>query len=259
MADDRNALRRLRSDSTTKGSGSTSDTDMSVAELASMMKSQFATYQRTTVDEIRRLEDSLQTQMDKLRSDIGSEFEKIREESNKTTTQLVNSIGDSKAECMAAVDRSMRANDLVVSGVPFVSGEDLEKYFVIWCRSLGYADNNIPHVDIRRLAKGTPSSGTTYLILVQFAITVQRNEFFARYLRSPKLSLTDIGFTTNRRIFVNENLSIAARELRAKALQMKKREQLMAVYTKFGILYVKKSANSQEKPIFSENDLQSLL
>lgn len=257
MAEEQNQRRPLRSHSVTK-SGSTGD-DMSVSELAKLMKSQFSTYQQNTVDEIRRLENSLQSQIDKLRSDITLDLEQIRKETGKTTTDLLNNVGANRAECLSAVDRSMRANDLIVSGVPFTTGENLGQYFVIWCRSLGYADEAIPLVDIKRLAKGTPTTGTMYLILVQFAITVQRNEFYARYLRSRKLSLTDIGFTTNRRIFVNENLGPVARELRTKALQMKKRGELAAVYTKLGILFVKKTSDHQEKPILSENDLRALL
>lgn len=197
--------------------------------------------------------------MTKLRSDISLDLANIRKETEKATTDLLYTVGANKSECLSAVHRSSRANDLIVSGVPFVTGESLANYFIIWCRSLAYAVEATPLVEIRRLARGTLTNGTVYLILIQFAITVQRNEFYARYLRSRKLSLTDIGFSTERRIFVNENLGPAEREIRMKALQMKKRGEIAGVYTKMGIVYVKKTSTDKEKPISSENDLQSLL
>lgn len=178
--------------------------------------------------------------MNKLRSDITLELENVRTETNITTTNIMDAVEQNRAECLAAVDRSMRCNDLIVSGVPYITGENLPNYFVNWCKSLGYVDEFIPIVDIKRLTKNTPTNGTIYLILIQFAITVQRNEFYTRYLRTRKLSLTDIGFSTDRRVFVNENLVPAARELRTKALHMKKKGELAGVFTRMGVVYVKR-------------------
>lgn len=253
MAEER---RPLRSQSVTKLSN-TGD-DMTVSELAKLMKTQFATYQQNTVEEIRRLEHSFQSEMNKLRSDIALDLDNMRKESTKTTTTILNTVSLNKNECLAAVDRSMRANDLIVNGVPYVAGESLSNYFAVWCRSLGYTDEDIPLTDVKRLVRGTPTAGVVYLIMIQFAITTQRNEFYGRYLRSRKLSLMDIGFSSNQRIFVNENLEPATRELRTKALQMKKKGQLSGVYTRMGILYVKKTTNDREKPILSEDDLHTL-
>lgn len=254
MTDD---SRLLRSHSVSKIPSSADD--MSVSELAKIMKSQFASYKQSTVEEIRRMEYSLQTQMTQLRSDVSLDLEKIRKENQKATTDLLNTVEVNKSECLTAADRSMRANDLVVSGVPFITGESLANYFVTWCRSLGYAVEAVPLVEIKRLAKGTPMNGKVYMILIQFAITVQRDEFYARYLRSRKLSLTDIGFSSERRIFVNENLGPVARELRTKALQMKKKGEIFGVYTRMGVVYIKMTANDQGKPVSSEIDLQGLL
>lgn len=81
MAEER---RPLRSQSVTKLSN-TGD-DMTVSELAKLMKTQFATYQQNTVEEIRRLEHSFQSEMNKLRSDIALDLDNMRKESTKTTT-----------------------------------------------------------------------------------------------------------------------------------------------------------------------------
>ncbi|XP_055616531.1 uncharacterized protein LOC129762350 [Toxorhynchites rutilus septentrionalis] len=215
---------RLRSDLARSGGRST-EADMTVADLANLMQSQLASYQRTVKEDFKKLGDSLSsltTQMSKLRKEITSDIEKLRDENNRTFDK----------ETSLALDRSARINDLVVSGVPYVDGENLLSYFHTWCKTFGYTETNYPLVDIRRLSKGMLTAGSVYTILIQFAITVQRNDFYSRYLRSRSLSLSDIGFSVAKRIYINENLGPNVRKLRSKALQLKKDGRLRGVFTR---------------------------
>lgn len=117
-----------RSNSSVKSTGKNAENDMTVAELASIMQSQLAGYQRTVEEDFKKLGDSLSsltTQMTKLRDDIASDIEKLREENNRTFANLTSTIDTTRNETSLALDRSARTNDLVVSGVPFVDGENL--------------------------------------------------------------------------------------------------------------------------------------
>lgn len=250
---------RLRSNSLTKACSKGTEGDMTVAELANIMQTQLATYQRTVKDDFKKLGDSLSsltTQMGKLREDIASDIEKLRKENNRTINNLATSITTVRTETSLAFERSARKNDLVVSGIPFVDGEDLLSYFHIWCKSFGYTERIYPLVDVRRLSKGPLENGKVYMVLLQFAITVQRNEFYSRYLRSRSLSLSEIGFSVNKRIFINENLGPDLRNLRSKALQLKKDGKLRGVFSRNGILYVKKVGDDKEIVVSTENDLK---
>lgn len=241
-----------------KSSAKSTDADMTVAELANLMQSQLATYQRTVKEDFKKLGDSLSsisTEMTKLREDIALDIEKLREENNKTFNSLSTTIDEAKRDTSLALDRSARMNDLLVSGVPFVVGEDLSNYFRTWCNSFGYAERDHPLVDIRRLSKGTPTAGTVYMILIQFAITVQRNEFYSRYLNSRSLSLSGIGFSVDKRIYINENLGPIVRNLRSKALQLKKAGKLRAVFTWSGVLFVRRIGEDKKIAVSTENDL----
>lgn len=202
---------------------------------------------------------SLSAQMNKLKADISVDIEQLREENNNTFRKLNVSIERTKSDAVSAVDRNVRMNDLIVSGVPFTPREDLSAYFSTWCQSLGYAENCTPMVDIRRLTKGTPKAGAASLLLIQFAITVQRNDFFARYLRSRNLSLLEIGFSVNQRIFINENLGLATRGLRSKALAMKKNGQLSGVFTRDGIVFVKTNGSDRAVAVMSESELEDIM
>lgn len=232
---------------------------MSVSDLANLMKLQFSSFQQSTKDELKRMSDSLSTQMHKLRADISADIEQLREEHNNTFSKLTNSIEKAKSDAVAAVDRNMRMNDLIVSGVPYTPNENLLAYFSMWCRSLGYAENSEPLVDIRRLTKGTPIAGAASVLLIQFAITVQRNDFYARYLRSRSLSLLGIGFSVDQRIYMNESLAPTLRVLRSKALAMKRNGQLSGVNTKDGIIYVRMNGNDRAVAVTSESDLEDIV
>ncbi|XP_055596704.1 uncharacterized protein LOC129746838 [Uranotaenia lowii] len=237
----------LRSNSITRAKPKSSD--MTVTELSNLMKTQFETYQRSTRDEIMRLGEKFTSQIHQIRQELTSDIQKIREEGIVTTNKLEASIAGLKLENIQTIDRLQRNNDLIVSGIPFVQGENLLLYFATICRSLDYAEDVCPIVDIRRLSKGHPKSGSPLLILMQFAIHVQRNEFYSRYLKSRSLSLNDLGFAVNKRIYINENLSPAARETRSKALLLKRSGALHAVYTRDGIVYVKFKVEDREMSI----------
>lgn len=243
---------RLRSNSVAK-----SDGDMIIADLANLMQSQLASLQQTAREEFKKLGasiTSLTSQLSKLREDITSDMEGLREENKRTFATFSASIDKAQHDTSLALDRSTRINDLVISGIPFVDGENLLSYFHAWCRSFGYDERNFPLVDIRRLSKGTMSAGNVYMVLLQFAITVQRNDFYSRYLRSRSLSLSGIGFSVNKRIFINENLGPALRALRSKALQLKKEGKLSSVYTRAGTLFVKRSREEKEIAVSSTSD-----
>ena len=254
MSEEDLSAMRLRSNSVSQQRNS----DMSVSELAKLVKSQFASFQRSTKDDIQRMGDKLSSEITQLRADLTSDIDKLREETNKTVSELVSSVEGTKTEVTHMVDRSIKRNDLIISGVPYTQGEDLNSYVRAWSRSLGYTENGIPLVDVRRLSKPGANVGAAPVILLQFAFNTQRNEFYSRYLRSRNLSLSQIGFSVNKRVYVNENLSPYAREIRTKALQLKRNGKIQAVYSRDGIVYVKPINGRAERAILSANDLELL-
>lgn len=261
MSDEELGSKRLRSNSVRSGSQS-STKEMSVAELANLMTSQLSSYQRSAKDDNKKLGDKLDkltTQMDSMKSDLSADIQKLREDCNKSLCELATTVEKNKANTTQALDFVTRMDDLIVSGVPFSDGENLVEYFYAWCRALGYKDNNYPLVDIRRLSSKKLENGNGAVILVQFAFTVHRNEFFARYMRTRTLSLTTIGFSVDKRIFVNENLGPTAREIRSKALKMKKEGKLRSVVSRNGVVCVKRNSDDRDVPVSSINDLELLI
>lgn len=88
---------------------------------------------------------------------------------------------------------------------------------------------------------------------------MQRNDFYARYLRSRSLSLLGIGFSVDQRIYMNESLAPTLRVLRSKALAMRRNGQLSGVNTKDGIIYVRMNGNDRAVAVTSEADLKNIV
>lgn len=218
--------------------------EISNNELARMITKQ----NKTTQDQIYQLGNELRRELNLGLSEIKEEINDIR-----TTLSQVRLASMDNTETIA---RSHLANDLLISGVPYTKNEDLYQYFRSWCEVLGYTMHMIPMVDIHRLTKQLPRDGTKPFILVQFAITNQRNVFFHKYLRSRNLTLKHIGFQSDSRVFVNENLIPSARKIKAKAIELKKKGKLVNVFSRSGIIYIRTASDNEDRRINTEEELQ---
>ncbi|XP_062537979.1 uncharacterized protein LOC134206291 [Armigeres subalbatus] len=202
---------------------------------------------------------AMQDEVNKLRSDL-------REEISRALTEIKADLAevDSKLGCMQkdvndnseAIARSNLSNDLIISGVPYTENEDLLHYFRCWCKIMGYAENSVPLVDIRRLTRSPPKVGNSYFILLQFAITNQRNDFFLSYLRNHSLNLNQIGFQTSKRVYVNENLTPTTRKIKSMAIEMRKAGKLVRVSSRDGQIIVKVKEGERDVIIKTEEDLR---
>lgn len=136
---------------------------------------------------------TMQDQMNKLGKDLRAEYSKgldeIRADLGDVSSKF-SGLQRDVCENTGAIARSNLSNDLIISGVPFTENEDLLHYFRCWCKTMGYSDNNIPLVDIRRLTRITPKVGNIYFILVQFAITNHKTTSSqAIYVITPSISI----------------------------------------------------------------------
>ena len=158
----------------------------------------------------------------------------------------------------ATVNNLENRNELILSGIPYLNGEDLLAHFKAVCKQLGMDERSLPSVDIRRLRSGVMKNSDNSLVLVQFALRNQRDDFYSAYLRRRDLQLCHLGFESTRRVYVNENLVVAARKLKAAAIRLKKAGTLVSVFTKLGIVYVKTTKTAQPIAIQSEEQLCNL-
>ncbi|EDS28831.1 conserved hypothetical protein [Culex quinquefasciatus] len=74
-----------------------------------------------------------------------------------------------------------------------------------------------------------------------------------------ELILSHLGIDSTRRVFVSENLTFAARQIKRAALRLKEAGKLSSVFTKLGIIFVKRRKDQQAVAISTESQLSSFL
>lgn len=190
---------------------------------------------------------NVETKLTELKTECSVSVKQVSELLDVTRTDL-NAVSNQ-------VDRLERAHDLILNGIPFSQTEDLQMLFLMIAAKLVYNPSDTPIVSLKRLSKQAIAVGTSPPILCQFAIRNQRIEFYGRYLRSRNLTLRDVGFESNNRIFFNENLTPLAREIRSEALKLKKQGQLHQVFSRDGIVFVRTAAGADPVGMLSVGDL----
>lgn len=173
--------------------------------------------------------------------------------------RLSDAIVDVRSDIALDRERIMyteKSNDLLLSGVPFASSEDLDGITGMIAAALGYAEGNIPLVTAKRLARIPIKPGSTPPIALQFAFKFVRDEFYVRYLKTRNLSLQHIGFNVNKRIYLNENLTELGRKIKSQAINLKKAGKLHSVYTRDGAVFVKVDAKAEPQIIHFMDQLE---
>lgn len=215
--------------------------------------------------------------IDDFRKDVNNKIDAVKAELEGKLNLVSQEISSLKSECAAkfssndvavctlnervdtlshTIGNLQNVSDLIISGVPFMNGENLRELFNAMCKQLGFNDDLYPLVDIRRMkAKAALKEGNECLIVVQFALKNSRDDFYNAYLRTRDLKLRHLGLDSDRRIYVNENLTVGARKVKVAALRLKKAGKLSTVYTKQGVVHVKPTAESRPTVVNSEKDL----
>ncbi|EAT42171.1 AAEL006284-PA [Aedes aegypti] len=221
---------------------SNSTDEMSVAQLAQWISNKLD----STKDELAK---QINDGMLSVKMEIKSELDSMRSQLDKSISDLNRSVQANKEAIHSTASTLSRSQ---------YSNENLMEYFDIWCNQLGYSST--PLVDIRRLSKQPMTVGKSYKILLQFAeIINQRCDFYYKYIRTRTLTLDQIGFKSNDRIFVNENLTPIAREIKNKALLARKDGKLQAVFSRNGEICIKKTVEAGVIPISSVDHLNNII
>lgn len=195
------------------------------------------------VNEIATLRDEVH----QLKFDCARDFNQLRDSHARTDAEVQKN--------RDAVDRLSKSNDLILTGVPYSPAENTRSLFIKLAAVLEYGDTNIPLVFTKRLARAPVTNGSTPPMLLQFAFRAVRDEFFLRYLSRKNLSLSHLGFNVERRIFLNENLTESARNIKGIALQLKRAGRIQNVISKAGVIYVKPKDDVAVQPIFHVRQL----
>ena len=223
--------------------------------LRSMMQ-QF-TETKQLIDTVRTEIMDVNNKIDSVKIELKNDIKSVKDDCaakfqhHDVALDLLNTRVDGMSQKIGALQNR---NELIISGIPFKNGENLHGTLNAIGKHLALSDPTTLMAQTRRMKPGGKSDGDG-LIVVEFALKATRDEFYSAYLRKRDLKLRNIGLDSDRRVYINENLSIEARKLKSAALHKKKAGKLASVYTKDGIVYVKTAAGGHPITIQTEDEL----
>lgn len=200
--------------------------------------------------------------LEKRISSIEDQLVTVREECSEKVSRLEGAVVAVRHDIDHSIEATHRMNknkELIFSGIPYQGREDLQAIFRKIAVSIGWDENCIPLVDLQRLARAPIGSGTSPPVLCEFALRNTRNDFYKMYLSKRSLCLRDIGFESGNRIYINENLTTNAREIRAAAIKLKKLGQVQNVSTRNGIVFIKPKGSENSKAVHTLQEIASLI
>ena len=164
------------------------------------------------------------------------------------------------------LERESLLLELVVTGFPLHQNENLEWIVDRMCKVLesgmdgisGFyrvsrnANNN------NRPNKAPPKVIDYPPIILKFWSFNMKQQFFKRYLNKKSLNLSDFGYPTAARIYINESLTASNHKLLMKARLMQKDKIIHQCHTYRGQVFVKVRDNSANQCILSMDDLLHL-
>jgi hypothetical protein len=134
-------------------------------------------------------------------------------------------------------DKSLRINNLLLNGVPFVEGENLKRVFGAIAAKVGFSTP--PDIDIFRFPGPSFSQRS---ILMKFPTEFNKEQFFDKYFKvSNELKLATIpGFEwSTDRLYIHHDLVKEQYELFKAAMRKKKEGRVEQVRVKRGEVMVK--------------------
>lgn len=185
-------------------------------------------------------------------------------ETTSDTASLVKTITELKLG-LNDRDQELLSNDIEIAGIPEESGERCAHLVLTVAQKLGVKleDRDLVSVEragpVRRPAgEGDPAPRPRPLV-VRLARRVQRNELLAAARVRRDTTTAGLGMsTTPSRIFLNERLTSANRQLFYRAREESSRVQWKYVWTRDGKIFARREHGSPRHRLRSEADLSKV-
>lgn len=217
---------------------SAAEAPLTLVDLAAIVKHGFNDVNTRIETKFSEFEKKILSNLKKLEKDAGFLSQRI----------------DAVEERCEKLERLSLLTDLIMHGVPYNDNENLQNIFNKICESFGY---NPPSYGLQSIFRTVQKKNSA--IVIKFLTDALRNDFFSAYLKTKTLSLMDIGFSSNVRVFIKESLTKGNAAIFRECIAMKKCGKLFNTYTRRGCVVIKIKEDSKPTIVLSSFQLRSLI
>lgn len=231
---------------------------------------------------IDNLEATVSSQLKEVKDDVYKRMETVSHDLN---IQLENVVVDMKSKCesnasgavefmtkrvdemkayhesrLDKLERLSLDKDIIISGVPTENNDDPFAVAGDICRALNSSLEQGDFVAVYRLKNNRSNSKTNRStpIVARLRDDWAKRELLTAYFRKKNLNLSDIGFKSPTRIFINERLTAMNREIFNRAAEAKKANSIQRFFTRRGLVFIQRDDSSRPTCIYHISDLNVL-
>lgn len=248
----------------------------SVREIDAKLTSKIDNLELMLSDKVNAVKEEAESRLAKLSMTVDSRFEDVSRKINylraANADEIANvangAVAEWKFETESRLDKMERlslSNELVITGIPFSQGENSSDIVgdIVYALNCNLNPNDFlsiyrvpPKKNQRKNLSGNVS---TTPIIIRFYFEDAKQQFMSSYFKRKGLNLTDIGFKTSSRIYINESLTKSNREIFNSAAQAKRLQKLHKYFTRRGLVYVQMAVDSNTVCIESVGKLNELI
>lgn len=174
-----------------------------------------------------------------------------------TVNNRVDEIRERHESRIDRLERYSLERDIVISGIPMETKDDPMSIIGDICGALDCRLKQVDFTAVFRLRKGGKNSNNSrnVPIVARLQDDWAKQEITAAYFMKKNLNLTDIGFKTATRIYINERLTTINRDIFNRAAVAKKNNLIHRFYTRRGLVYIQRQQNSRPECIYHIGEL----
>lgn len=223
----------------------------------------------TLRNEISTVRNELKTDMDTIAHNLKSEMR-----SEVDATQSSFSLRITRMEDIIA--RTQRNSEVVISGIPVVLHENCIELVAKIATVIGFPRHSDETTAFRLNKTGVPNRSATTdpanhnndqsagnsvypLIMVKFSSSTAKSNFMGKYLAYKSLCLKDIGFESERRIFIKENLTPMNYKIFKACATAKSHNLISKYHTRDGVCFVSLPSSDKLIAVHSISFLNGLI
>lgn len=203
---------------------------------------------------INSLSASVDERIDNITSNIRSHIEPV-------VTELIKPIITTLESRIEKLERESLMLNLVVTGVPWQSNENINDIVTRICQTLNFSTEANALPGFYRISTKTQTQHSKTItsppIVLKFWNYDQKQHFFRLYLGKKSLNLKHLGHATPSRIYINEMLTAVNKTIFIKARQLQREKRIYQSYTIRGLVVVKRTEQSKNEFIYSVEQLLS--
>lgn len=229
------------------------------------IKMQLDAHTTAVQNEIKSLGDQLKSELSGQIDDVNKKIDVLQNKMNGQLVQIQKNVDGCMDRLNFSEDdvrRNAKLNELKIKGIPYTAGENLHTLFENISQFVGYnlaGPNCMPELNRMQIKNNAVNERIPIpTIIVKFVAKHIRDNFYSLYLSKVSkkpLSTEDIKLAQGGRVIISENLTTINQQLFIQAMKMKFDKKLFKVFTKDGLVQVKKTKDSKPKIIRISREL----